>query len=98
MTFRQAFKSIHADSFALPLPEGHRCPMSKYARLRERYVHRVTRGELTPQESRRIGVPWSPASNLADIQNVARFSLSTRRYDEQTAQSSLVDRRGGRRG
>jgi acetoin utilization deacetylase AcuC-like enzyme len=90
MTFRQAFKSFYTDSFVLPLPEGHRFPMSKYALLRERvaqaglvapdelliphaatdeelvrvhtteYVHRVTHGELTPQQIRRIGLPWSP--------------------------------------
>jgi acetoin utilization deacetylase AcuC-like enzyme len=80
----------YTDQFALPLPEGHRFPMSKYTLLRERvagsglvpphrlhtppaatdadlfrahdpaYVRRVQRGELTPQEVRRIGFPWSP--------------------------------------
>lgn len=79
----------YTDQFALPLPEGHRFPMSKYTLLRERvassglvpphrlhvppaatdadlfrahdpaYVWRVQHGELTPQEVRRIGFPWS---------------------------------------
>ena len=82
--------AFYADHFVLPLPEGHRFPMAKYARLRERviadgilepgdlrepvaatdsqlerahtadYVRRVSRGELTIAEQRRIGFPWSP--------------------------------------
>lgn len=32
-------KLFYADHFVLPLPEGHRFPMEKYARLRERLVH-----------------------------------------------------------
>jgi acetoin utilization deacetylase AcuC-like enzyme len=84
-------KIFYHDQFVLPLPEGHRFPMSKYALLRERvaqalpeleselitaapatdeeltrahspdYVRRVVQGELTAQEVRRIGFPWSPA-------------------------------------
>ena len=84
-------KIFYTDHFVLPLPEGHRFPMSKYSRLRERvvesgivpphelvepepatraqlltvhtrdYVSRVFDGELTMQEQRRIGFPWSPA-------------------------------------
>jgi acetoin utilization deacetylase AcuC-like enzyme len=82
-------KIFYSDQFVLPLPEGHRFPMQKYARLRQRvaaaelvppadmhapdaatdeqlgrahahsYVRRVQAGELTPQEVRRIGFPWS---------------------------------------
>lgn len=80
---------FYCDDFVLPLPEGHRFPMSKYARLRERlgahfaaddfqvppaatdeeiarahcadYVRRVSAGELSAQEMREIGFPWSPA-------------------------------------
>jgi len=84
-------KIYSSDTFVLPLPEGHRFPMQKYALLRRRvaeagivvpgdlctpapatdaelqrahdaeYVRRVQAGELTPQEMRRIGFPWSPA-------------------------------------
>ena len=31
-------KLFYADHFVLPLPEGHRFPMEKYARLRERLI------------------------------------------------------------
>jgi len=85
-----ALKVFCTNSFVIPLPEGHRFPMVKYALLRQRimeagliapenlltphaateeelervhtpdYVHRVIHGELTPQEIRRIGLPWSP--------------------------------------
>ena len=83
--------AYYADHFVLPLPEGHRFPMAKYSRLRQRvlddgilaaadlrvpdaatdeqlervhsadYVRRVSRGELSISEQRRIGFPWSPA-------------------------------------
>jgi acetoin utilization deacetylase AcuC-like enzyme len=83
-------KVWYTDQFALPLSEGHRFPMQKYALLRRRvveaglitpaellvphaatdeeilrahssdYLWRVQHGELTPQEIRRIGFPWSP--------------------------------------
>jgi acetoin utilization deacetylase AcuC-like enzyme len=83
-------KIFYSDTFVLPLPEGHRFPMQKYAMLRRRvaasgivaagdlgiphaatdaelcrahereYLRRAQAGELTPQEIRRIGFPWSP--------------------------------------
>jgi acetoin utilization deacetylase AcuC-like enzyme len=83
-------KIFYTDHFVLPLPEGHRFPMQKYALLRQRvadsgvaaphemliphaatdqeierahdrtYLRRVQAGDLTPQEIRRIGFPWSP--------------------------------------
>lgn len=34
--FRSAVHAYYADHFVLPLPTGHRFPMAKYARLRER--------------------------------------------------------------
>lgn len=82
--------AFYADHFVLPLPEGHRFPMTKYSRLRQRvldddivaagdlrvpnaatdeqlarvhtrdYVRRVSAGELSAAEQRRIGFPWSP--------------------------------------
>ncbi|WP_300318476.1 histone deacetylase [Accumulibacter sp.] len=82
-------KLFYTDVFVLPLPAGHRFPMAKYARLRERlqasgefaasdfatpvaasreqlcrahdarYVARVSAGELSAAEVRRIGFPWS---------------------------------------
>lgn len=83
-------KLFYTDHFVLPLPEGHRFPMRKYALLRERvvasglfgpeelcvpdaatddqlrlahtaeYLARLTAGQLTDREIRRIGFPWSP--------------------------------------
>lgn len=83
-------KIFYSDHFVLPLPDGHRFPMSKYSRLRERvsasglsrgepllvpmpaapgeivrahdtdYMERVFAGNLTPEEVRRMGFPWSP--------------------------------------
>ena len=32
-------QAFYADQFVLPLPEGHRFPMGKYSRLRERLSH-----------------------------------------------------------
>lgn len=82
--------AYYCDHFVLPLPEGHRFPMDKYARLRTRvleervlpadalvepdavdwrdltrvhtedYVARVRDGQLSRDEQRRIGFPWSP--------------------------------------
>src|SRR5436309_3145594 len=31
-------RAFYSDTFVLPLPEGHRFPMSKYRRLRERLI------------------------------------------------------------
>lgn len=80
-------KAFYTDIFVLPLPEGHRFPMAKYALLRQQvaalgtidlhippaatdaelvrvhtpeYVSRVQTGQLSAQEMRRIGFPWSP--------------------------------------
>lgn len=80
---------FYSDIFVLPLPEGHRFPMQKYALLHRYvaesgvvppenlrvppaatdveilrahdldYLRRVQHGELTAQEVRRIGFPWS---------------------------------------
>ena len=82
-------KLFYSDTFELPLPTGHRFPMAKYGRLRERvlaaawsnacqlelppaatdaelllvhcpeYLRRVTQGELSILEEKRIGFPWS---------------------------------------
>ncbi len=83
-------KAFYSDHFVLPLPEGHRFPMQKYAMLRQRVVEscllpaedllvpdaasdeqilrvhdldyflRLTNGQLSKKEIRRIGFPWSP--------------------------------------
>jgi acetoin utilization deacetylase AcuC-like enzyme len=86
-----SMKLFYADHFVLPVPPGHRFPMDKYRRLRERllasglfpvtafceppaasdeqltrahdpaYVARVSAGQLSEAELRRIGFPWTPA-------------------------------------
>ena len=43
---RTALQAFYADHFVLPLPEGHRFPMAKYARLRERLVRELPQVEL----------------------------------------------------
>ena len=83
-------KAFKCDQYKVPLPEWHRFPMIKYARLRERleqadwaadveilaprratddellrahaeqYVSRVKSGQLTPDEVRLLGFPWTP--------------------------------------
>ncbi|QDV28322.1 Histone deacetylase-like amidohydrolase [Planctopirus ephydatiae] len=83
------------ERFVLPLPPGHRFPMSKYSALRERidlalrsgeidpctielleppaatdaqillahnadYLYKVSAGEMTRDDIKRLGFPWSP--------------------------------------
>src|SRR5262245_27724818 len=43
----EVLKAFYSDTFVLPLPEGHRFPMRKYSRLRERLLEE---GIVTPQE------------------------------------------------
>ena len=33
-----ALRAFYSDHFVLPLPEGHKFPMAKYSRLRERIL------------------------------------------------------------
>ena len=39
---------FYCDHFVLPLPEGHRFPMAKYRRLRERVLEEGTGRLLVP--------------------------------------------------
>lgn len=41
-----AVHAFYADHFVLPLPSGHRFPMAKYARLRERLAHELPMVQL----------------------------------------------------
>jgi acetoin utilization deacetylase AcuC-like enzyme len=81
-------KAFYTDHYVLPLPDGHRFPISKYSRLRDAveaanivemvlpdaatdeqllrvhtpdYIHRMSNGQMTQAEMRRIGFPWTPA-------------------------------------
>ena len=47
---RTALQAFYADHFVLPLPEGHRFPMAKYARLRERLARELPQVELREAE------------------------------------------------
>jgi acetoin utilization deacetylase AcuC-like enzyme len=42
--------AFYADHFVLPLPEGHRFPMAKYARLRERLAQELPGVDLQQAE------------------------------------------------
>jgi acetoin utilization deacetylase AcuC-like enzyme len=55
-------KAFYSDTFVLPLPEGHRFPMAKYSRLRERLL---TEGILATGD-----LHEAPAAALADLQLV----------------------------
>ena len=52
-------KAFYSDRFVLPLPEGHRFPMRKYARLRERILEEQV---LSPDD---LYIP--PAATDEDI-------------------------------
>jgi acetoin utilization deacetylase AcuC-like enzyme len=52
-------KAFYADHFVLPLPDGHRFPMPKYARLRERLLNE---GIITPEN---MFIP--PAATDTDV-------------------------------
>jgi acetoin utilization deacetylase AcuC-like enzyme len=103
----------YSDRYYCYIGEGHRFPISKYGRVRDRivacgiagaaafvepepapdddlvlahtwdYVRRLSAGELTSREVRRLGFPWSPAlvvrarSAVAGTLAAARRALET---------------------
>jgi len=52
-------KAFYSDHFVLPLPEGHKFPMAKYARLRERIL---AEGIVAPEDLRE-----APAADWGDL-------------------------------
>ena len=52
-------RAFYSDHFVLPLPDGHRFPMAKYARLRERVIAEgiVARRRSASRRRRRRGRP-----------------------------------------
>ncbi len=67
--------AYYADHFVLPLPSGHRFPMGKYARLRERLVAELPEVQLLealPASSGELALVHAPAY----IEAVATGSLS----------------------
>jgi acetoin utilization deacetylase AcuC-like enzyme len=59
-TRRDGVKVFYSDHFVLPLPEGHRFPMVKYAMLRER----VAKAGVCGPEEMRVPLPVSDAEIL----------------------------------
>ena len=73
--------AFYADQYVLPLPAGHRFPMAKYARLRERLVQVLPEVQLSPPPSASDG-ELALAHDPAYIQAVASGSLSAQRQRE----------------
>jgi acetoin utilization deacetylase AcuC-like enzyme len=99
----------YSDRYYCFIGEGHRFPISKYRRVRDRivergiadegafvepapapddqlvlahtwdYVKRLSAGELTAREVRRLGFPWSPALVVRARSAVAGTLLAARR-------------------
>ena len=55
-------KAFYSDHFVLPLPEGHKFPMAKYSRLRERIV---AEGVIAPGD-----LHEAPLASLDDLRLV----------------------------
>lgn len=70
-------KIFYCDHFVLPLPDGHRFPMSKYALLRERVVNE----QLVPPENLLVPEP------ATDVQ---LLRVHTQTYVEQVKQGTLT--------
>jgi acetoin utilization deacetylase AcuC-like enzyme len=73
--------AFYADHFVLPLPEGHRFPMAKYARLRERLrdeLPGVTLCEAMPASDGELALVHTPAY----IQAIANGTLDPRAQRE----------------
>lgn len=63
--------AYYADHFILPLPVGHRFPMAKYGRLRERLANelpQVRLGQALPASDGELALVHTP-TYIADIQN-----------------------------
>lgn len=73
--------AFYADQYVLPLPAGHRFPMAKYARLRERLVQALPEVQLSPAPAASDG-ELALAHDPAYIQAVASGSLSAQRQRE----------------
>jgi len=52
-------RAFYSDHFVLPLPEGHKFPMAKYSRLRERIL---TNGLVSPED-----LHEAPLATIADL-------------------------------
>ncbi|MBT5330599.1 MAG: histone deacetylase [Porticoccaceae bacterium] len=110
-------KAFYCDHFVLPLPDGHRFPMSKYELLRQRvaeesdiellvpdaatdeelslchtpdYVNRVTSGQMSKDEIRELGFPWSPEMVERSRRSVGATISAARVALEEGAAANLA--------
>jgi acetoin utilization deacetylase AcuC-like enzyme len=67
---------FYSDHFVLPLPPGHRFPMSKYARLRERVLHSADFGPNCAVPAAATDAEILRAHDAAYLQRVAAGTLS----------------------
>jgi len=74
-------KAFYSDTFVLPLPEGHRFPMTKYRRLRERLLadHVVADADLLVPEP----APWDAVRLAHTAEYVEQVSTGTLPADAQ---------------
>ena len=76
-----AMHAFYADHFVLPLPEGHRFPMRKYSRLRDRLVAEVpgiVLQEAPPASDGELALAHAPAY----IRGIAEGTLDASVYRE----------------
>ena len=73
-------KAFYATQFVLPLPPGHRFPMGKYQRLRDRLAQECP-GLVLDQAEPTADADLALAHAPAYIDAVARGALTLRGYD-----------------
>ena len=74
-------RAFYTDRFVLPLPEGHRFPMVKYARVRERCL---AEGILSPGElAEPPAAEWDELATVHDGDYLRRVREGTLEYLEQ---------------
>lgn len=76
--------AFYADHFVLPLPEGHRFPMAKYARLRERVL---AEGILSPSELR---VPEAATDEQLELVHTAEYVRRVAQGELTTAEQRRI--------
>ncbi len=74
-------QAFYANHFVLPLPEGHRFPMRKYSRLRERLAHELPGLQMQPAPAATDG-ELALAHDPAYIQAVQTGTLSAQMQRE----------------
>lgn len=74
-------RAFYTDRFVLPLPPGHRFPMDKYRRLRERAV---SEGVLRPEQLREPpAASWEALAEVHDAPYLQRVRTGTLSAQEQ---------------